>query len=152
SLRTRTLTAALQFAKDDPISMLVSASAASLVEGGLRTMFLVKVKILLVLLLVAGLALGSAGLFAHQILDAKRATEPQPGSERAATPAAENKPQAAVDRFGDPLPERAVARLGTIRFRTGGLVHSCAYSPDGKTLAAGNADNTISLFDAATGK
>src|SRR5262249_10504600 len=41
-------------------------------------------------------------------------------------------------------------------FRMGGLICACAWSPDGKILAAGNAsfsgDNAVTLFDAATGK
>jgi RNA polymerase sigma factor (sigma-70 family) len=152
SLRMRTLAAALQFAKGETAaSSLVSASTAALVEGGVRAMFFSKVKILLVLLLAAGLALGGAGVLAHQILNAKNPAEPpQSGNERAATPQPENKPKPVVDRFGDPLPERAIARLGTVRFRASELVCACAWSPDGKILAAG--DNTIRLFDAATGK
>jgi RNA polymerase sigma factor (sigma-70 family) len=60
-------------------------------------------------------------------------------------------PPAHVDLQGDPLPDHAVARLGTVRFRASGLVLACAYSPDGKTLAAGSADHTVTLFDATTG-
>jgi WD40 repeat protein len=48
------------------------------------------------------------------------------------------------------LPDGAVARLGTVRFRCPAT--SLAYSPDGKLLAAGTADNTIRLFEAATGR
>ncbi|HZV05357.1 MAG TPA: sigma-70 family RNA polymerase sigma factor, partial [Gemmataceae bacterium] len=157
ALRIRTLIAALQFANCGAASTLISASTAALVEGGLRAMSLVKVKMLLLLLLAVGLAFGGAGVLAHQILDAKKPSEPpQPGSERAATPSPENKPRPAVDRFGDPLPERVIARLGTVRFRMGGLVCACAWSPDGNILAAGSGshsgDNSITLFDAATGK
>lgn len=156
SLRIRTLTAALQFAKRHAVSSLVSAAAAGLVEAGLQTISTVKPKSLLVLLLTAGLALGGAGLLAHQFLGAKNTAEPpQSVLERTAAPPPENKPKIAVDRFGDPLPERAVARLGTVRFRMDGLVCACAWSPDGKTLAAGSVDfspKTIRLFDAASGK
>jgi WD40 repeat protein len=60
------------------------------------------------------------------------------------------KGQPAVDSIGDPLPAGASARLGTLRFRLPST--SIAYSPDGKVLASGGADNRIVLFDSATGK
>jgi RNA polymerase sigma factor (sigma-70 family) len=158
ALRIRTLTAALPFAKGDAVSTLVSASTAALVEGGLHAMSTVRLKILLIVLLISGLTLGGAGLLAHQMFGAKDpADPPQPSGERAAAPPPENKPQPAVDRFGDPLPQRAIARLGTVRFRMGGLVGACAWSPDGMVLAAGenlsyDASLALSLFDAGTGK
>jgi WD40 repeat protein len=55
-----------------------------------------------------------------------------------------------VDISGDPLPQGAVTRLGTVRFRY--QATSVAYSPNGKILAAGGTDNHIRLIDAATGK
>jgi WD40 repeat protein len=56
-----------------------------------------------------------------------------------------------IDRFGDPLPDGAVARLGTARFHRGEGYFCAALSPDGKTLAAGYADNTARLWDVSTG-
>ena len=56
-----------------------------------------------------------------------------------------------VDRHGDPLPEHAVARIGTTRLRHGTAVTLLCYSPDGKTLAA-SAGRTVSLWDVGTGK
>src|SRR5262249_19682261 len=52
---------------------------------------------------------------------------------------------APADRFGDPLPPGAVARLGTTRFRYDAT--AVAYSPDGKWLALGGSDNHIRLLD-----
>jgi WD40 repeat protein len=57
-----------------------------------------------------------------------------------------------LDVYGDPLPDGATMRLGTTRFRVGGLVYACAFSPDGKTIAASSTHFTIRLFDAATGR
>ncbi|HYV38592.1 MAG TPA: WD40 repeat domain-containing protein [Gemmataceae bacterium] len=53
-----------------------------------------------------------------------------------------------LDRFGDPMPVEALARLGTVRF------HHCecaAYSPDGKIIVTGD-DQGTHVWEAATGK
>src|SRR5579859_1017491 len=55
-----------------------------------------------------------------------------------------------------PLPDGAVARLGTTRLRTGGTVQFLAFSPDGKRLASWSAIHFISndcyIWDVATGR
>jgi WD40 repeat protein len=58
------------------------------------------------------------------------------------------------DQYGDPLPEHALARMGTLRFRHSGPVGCVAYAPDGRLLAsaAGMHDGTLRLWDVATGK
>jgi WD40 repeat protein len=60
-----------------------------------------------------------------------------------------------LDGNGDPLPEGAVARLGTIRFQPGCSVSAAALSPDGTTVAAvgfGGKDGIVELLDTKTGK
>src|SRR6185369_6418671 len=56
-----------------------------------------------------------------------------------------------ADRFGNPLPPGAVARLGDARFRHGGGVRKVVYTPDGRTLVTLGNDGLIQLWDAATG-
>src|SRR6185295_12985819 len=50
-------------------------------------------------------------------------------------PQQDKKPR--LDAFGDPLPEGAVARLGTVRWRPGLALGAVVYSPDGKIVASG---------------
>src|SRR5439155_17182152 len=52
-----------------------------------------------------------------------------------------------ADRYGDPLPAGAVARLGTVRLRHPGQL---VFSPDGSTLVSFFRD--IHFWDVATGK
>lgn len=65
-----------------------------------------------------------------------------------------------TDRYGDPLPPGAIARMGSVLFYHDQAPSLLAFSPDGKILAvAGCADNSfralhasIRLLDAATGR
>jgi WD40 repeat protein len=71
-----------------------------------------------------------------------------PGPGRSAEPAQTAKTR--KDAHGDSLPAGALQRLGTVRFRHDST--AIAFSPDGKILASGGRDNSIRLFEAATGK
>src|SRR5207249_4215687 len=57
-----------------------------------------------------------------------------------------------TDRFGDPLPPGAVARLGTVRWRAGHNVVAAVYRPDGKTLLTVSQDYVVSVWEVATGR
>jgi WD40 repeat protein len=66
-----------------------------------------------------------------------------------ALPSAE--PARRLDAYGDPLPEGAIARLGTLRYRPGSANGAFALSPDGKLIATGEMFR-LRLWDTATGK
>jgi RNA polymerase sigma factor (sigma-70 family) len=95
----------------------------------------------MILLTALGVGLGAAAL-----------------SERTSETAADPPSQAApgnlvprVDALGDPLPERAMRRLGTARFRHGNQIMALARSADGHTIATGGLGE-IRFWDAASGR
>src|SRR6266545_3049707 len=59
-----------------------------------------------------------------------------------------------TDRYGDPLPSGALARLGTTRLRHTGnwRLEDAAFSPDGTMLASIGGDSCLRLWDTTTGK
>jgi WD40 repeat protein len=77
-----------------------------------------------------------------------------PAPARADMPAKQDKkpPEAKkprTDRYGDPLPEGAIARIGTVRWRHARMT-LIGYRPDGKTMISVSLDS-IRLWDSTTG-
>jgi RNA polymerase sigma factor (sigma-70 family) len=131
----------------------LSAQAIALAEEAVAGMIGIKGK-LIVMLLVLGLGVGSAGLAGHGAFSEK---EPSAKVERVqATPpkveTAKKDPPIATDLYGDPLPPGAVNRIGSVRFRHGGEVSRVLYTPDGKAIASTSKDGYLRLWDAASGK
>lgn len=56
-----------------------------------------------------------------------------------------------TDLYGDPLPEDAIARFGTARFRHG-YGRTLAYSPDSKTILTFGGERSICTWDVSTGR
>jgi RNA polymerase sigma factor (sigma-70 family) len=133
-------------------AMSVSARSIGLAETAVRAMSLARLKMTVVLLML-GSVLGGAGLVAQQTWrggSPERTSQEQPNASPEAT-ASKAAPAVRKDRFGDPLPSGAVARLGTVRFRHEGEAGSLVFSPNGKWLAALTDGGGI-LWDARSGK
>jgi WD40 repeat protein len=94
-----------------------------------------KLKLATALLLILGVV-GTGLLLHHAVL--------------AQTPPATKGP--ATDFYGDPLPEGATMRLGTLRWRHTTPIQHVAYSPDGKEVITVCQDGAIRVWEAATGK
>jgi WD40 repeat protein len=118
-----------------------------MVERGLRVMAMGKIKLAVVLVVAMGLITVGAAAVAHQVL-----TVPWPEPQQQAGPSLppEDVKQARTDRFGDPLPDGALARMGTVRLRHEHLM-GALFSPDGKLIVT-NGTNGFRLWDARTGK
>ncbi|MGH7222239.1 MAG: sigma-70 family RNA polymerase sigma factor, partial [Gemmataceae bacterium] len=119
--------------------------AISALAGGM--MQALKLKILgLVLVVVTAVGVG-AGLSLRGTPEPQTPAAPSP----AAPPRAQTKDEPRRDRYGDPLPPGAVARLGTLRFRAPGEIRSLVFAPDSKTLVVSSRGGMY-LFDALSGK
>jgi WD40 repeat protein len=66
------------------------------------------------------------------------------------TPARAADPR--TDPFGDPLPDGALARLGTVRWRAGGPIALAAFLPDGKSVLTVSQDRVAQVWDRDSGK
>ncbi len=132
----------------------VSASVALLAESALGGTAIGKAKVAVVgLLLLTGALAAGMGAFAPPQQSEKQ-VEP-PSEARAKTPEppkSEGQQAARRDRYGDPLPDEAIARLGTTRFRHGGAIGSLAFTPDGKTLVSCGVWDGIRIWDVASGR
>jgi RNA polymerase sigma factor (sigma-70 family) len=144
-LMDRTVAAALHIAAGHAVATAaVSAQSASLAEGMMQTMFVLKMN-LVAALVVTVAAVGMGGVVALQEGPLQEPAAPV----FAAQPVLPEKKE---QLRADALPRGAIMRLGTKRFRHDSPVASLAYSPDGKLLAAASwRDKDVRLWDSATG-
>lgn len=149
-----TLQTARLFTAGVTIAGHTSTRAICLAEVVLKSMLVTKVKAAVALVMVSLLATGT-GVVGYQI-----STERQPTAEYREAPvpaqrAEQKKPEKQehrpVDRADDPLPEGAIARLGSTRFRHGHSVSSLTFLQEGKCILAADWSG-IYVWDAKTGR
>jgi RNA polymerase sigma factor (sigma-70 family) len=129
---------------------VASAGVAALLEGAKQALVVAKLKTALVALvgtllltggaaLVCGLGLPEAGPDAARPAEGPASAAPaRPGGGR-------------TDVYGDPLPDEAMARLGTTRFRPGEHVYALRFTPDGARLIT-QSQSGLRVWDAASGR
>jgi RNA polymerase sigma factor (sigma-70 family) len=141
-LARATVEAALCFAAGGTAG--IAAEVMTLAEGALSRSGL---KLAMVLFGVV-LAMSAGGVLACQI-GGQEETKPT-----VSAPGAPDRGEkgARVDAFDDPLPPEALVRMGTTRLRHTECVNSVLFAPDGKTIVSGGMDDTLRVWDAATGK
>jgi RNA polymerase sigma factor (sigma-70 family) len=138
-----TLRAAVGFASRSGVATGLGNTVAAIAEEGVRGATLFTRKVVLSFLLVVGV-LGGGVVAVGPPAQPKAATRARPAPP--AQPV--EKPQPRADRHGDPLPDGAVARLGTVRWRNVDEIDAIAFAPDGKTLATASQVG-VNLFDAS---
>jgi RNA polymerase sigma factor (sigma-70 family) len=146
-----TVQAALHFAAGSTADVL--PAPAALANGVLKTAWLTKGPVLIVLAFMIGTAAMAAGaLFVESrttsvpiqfVLDFAAADEP-------GIPPAEKPPQA--DLHGDALPVGALARLGTTRWRMAAPADFVGFLDDGRQLLTVSQDGTCQVWEAASGR
>jgi RNA polymerase sigma factor (sigma-70 family) len=151
-----TLRSALQFAAGTRATAVVAAPVAAMVESGLKAMLVARLRLGAMLLLTFGIVTAGAGLGAQRALFARGDDEKQ---VKPAQPPADQTQgrleQVRTDRYGDPLPQGAIKREGTLRFRLGGgQMTDLFLGAEGKTLISNtlHGPRAVQVWDAATGK
>lgn len=128
----------------------IGSQAAELAHSVLRSVLLGKLIGIMTVVLTVALVAGTVTLIYRNA-----ATEP-PEDQTPAAAAPSKTPEkptqeARVDCFGDPLPEGALLRFGSVRYRAGAGINHAAMSSNGKLLAAAG-ESGITIVDLATGK
>ena len=145
-LRSTTVQAAMQFVTEQTAALAVTP-AAPLAEGALQTMLTTKLKLGAMAILLFGCAVTIAGFAIPQATPEK---QPNDRAEAPASARPASSEHVRKDRYGDPLPPGAIARLGTVRLRHQGVISAAVFMPDGKTVIVADPAGGIISWDVAS--
>lgn len=128
----------------------IRSSSTVLAQSVLQTMIVSKLAGTAAVVLTIALATFAAITWVSRV-----PVEEPPEDKTSAVPVvrknAETSKAPASDRYGDPLPPHAVARLGTVRYRHDWTIFTSAISLDGRLLA-GASGKSVQIWDAQTGR
>ncbi len=122
----------------------VNPAIAALIKGAMRTMFLHNLRLAGAALVLVGAAAG-LGMVIQQ--EKEQAEQPSLSVMLPENPAQQGDHK---DLYGDPLPQGAIMRLGTLQRRAVGA--QLAVSSDGESIIGVRGQRYIHIWDAATGK
>src|SRR5262249_28328860 len=134
---------------------LASGSVSSLARAALKWMLVARIVGMAALVIVMGTA--AATVAAVMRISGGPARPDWPASPAAARGVAAvarpapNPPASRVDRYGDPLPDRARVRLGTIQRRHGASVVGIDFALDGVAISM-QQDGLARWWDLETGR
>src|SRR5262249_44525606 len=135
-LRKTTVRAVMRYTAGKAAGTL-PAQVVALAHESLPMLASLKARLSIAVLLAMTMIAAGAGLLARQPVPTNGEDKKQTNQSPApAKQIHDEKQQPRLDRFGDPLPAEAIARLGTVRLRHSARLNRIAYSPDGKLLAS----------------
>jgi RNA polymerase sigma factor (sigma-70 family) len=146
---------------------ILSPTVAAVMTCPVPGITLTKAALLVALILLIGVSTVGGALLGHRQEARDLAGRTGRGQQPANTPLEQSLPKAVpselpadpsqravvaptrLDRFGDPLPEYAISRLGTTRLRHGDRIRFLRFTPDGKTLVS-QAEDGVRTWNVAT--
>jgi RNA polymerase sigma factor (sigma-70 family) len=151
-LATSTGRAALRLLAGESLAGVVSEQAQEWLEATMQTLKAGKVKWAAALLLLGVVSAGAGTLLYQAAAQAPGDRPPEAATPNRSEVPPKPRDAEGVDRLGDPLPPGAVARMGTVRLRTGNIVNSVAWTPGGKLLASAGEGRLIQIWDPTSGR
>jgi RNA polymerase sigma factor (sigma-70 family) len=129
----------------------IGTSASVLARSVLQAMFLSKLAAVTAVLVAVTLAASTTIALVYRGPAAEAPEDEKPAAAIKPKETDAGEPQTRKDALGDPLPDGAIARLGTVRFRHGEPIMFLSFTADGKRLVSQGYDG-VRVWDGGSGK